>query len=105
MRVIFEPDDGNISEKVEETIRASISEWLPYVKVENVETTSDERNPNKINVKIDFSIDIDQRVATLDLNLRQADISTVGDSSGETMYDEKSDSLIGPDEMEKINAV
>tara|TARA_B100000287_G_scaffold386745_1_gene394836 strand:- start:1073 stop:1588 length:516 start_codon:yes stop_codon:yes gene_type:complete len=103
MRVIFEPDDGNISEKVEETIRASISEWLPYVKVENVETTSDERNPNKINVKIDFSIDIDQRVATLDLNLRQADISTVGDSSGETMYDEKSDSLIGPDEYDTLD--
>ena len=103
MRVIFEPDDGNIGEKVEETIRASISEWLPYVKVENVETTSDERNPNKINVKIDFSIDIDQRVATLDLNLRQADLSTVGGSSGETMYDEESDSLIGPDEYDTLD--
>tara|TARA_A100001515_G_scaffold97984_1_gene78863 strand:- start:2044 stop:2559 length:516 start_codon:yes stop_codon:yes gene_type:complete len=103
MRVIFEPDDGNIGEKVEETIRASISEWLPYVKVENVETTSDERNPNKINVKIDFSIDIDQRVATLDLNLRQADLSTVGGSSGETMYDEESDLLIGPDEYDTLD--
>ena len=48
MKVIFEPDDGSIAEKVEEAIRAALTEWLPYVKVVDIVTTSDERNPNKI---------------------------------------------------------
>ena len=60
MKVIFEPDDGSIAEKVEEAIRAALTEWLPYVKVVDIVTTSDERNPNKINVKMNFSIDIDK---------------------------------------------
>ena len=42
MKVIFEPDDGSIPEKVEEAIRAALSEWLPYVKVVDIITTSDE---------------------------------------------------------------
>ena len=50
MRVVFEPDDGSIGDKVEEAIRSAMSEWLPYVKIVSVETTSDDRNPNKINV-------------------------------------------------------
>ena len=94
MKVIFEPDDGSIAEKVEEAIRAALSEWLPYVKVVDIITTSDDRNPNKINVKMNFSIDMDQRVATLDLNLRKDDLATVGQPGGESKYDELTDSII-----------
>ena len=103
MKVIFEPDDGSIAEKVEEAIRAALTEWLPYVKVVDIVTTSDERNPNKINVKMNFSIDIDQRVATLDLNLRKDDIATVGQAGGESMYDELTDSIIGDGEYDTLD--
>ena len=103
MKVIFEPDDGSIAEKVEAAIRAALTEWLPYVKVVDIVTTSDERNPNKINVKMNFSIDIDQRVATLDLNLRKDDIATVGQAGGESMYDELTDSIIGDGEYDTLD--
>ena len=103
MRVVFEPDDGSIGDKVEEAIRSAMSEWLPYVKIVSVETTSDDRNPNKINVSMNFSIDIDQRVATLDLNLRKDDIATIGQAGGESMYDELSDSIIGDGEYDTLD--
>ena len=69
MRIIFEQDDGSLGDKIEETIRASVSEWLPYVKIKNIETTSSERNPNLLNVRLQFTIDVDQNVETIDLDL------------------------------------
>ena len=78
LRVVFDPDAGDIESRIEETIRASISEWMPYVTVKQVKTEADERNPNQLNVRIDFTIDVDQRVEQLDLNLRLADQGTIG---------------------------
>ena len=66
-------------------------------------TTSDERDQNKINVKMNFSIDIDQRVATLDLNLRKDDLATVGQPGGESKYDELTDSIIGDGEYDTLD--
>ena len=79
MKVLFEQDDGSLGDRIEETIRASVSEWLPYVNIKSIETTTDERNPNLLNVRLDFTIDVDQRVAQLDLNLRAADDAVIGE--------------------------
>ena len=38
MRIIFEPDAGNINDRIEESIRSSIAEWLPAVNIRNIET-------------------------------------------------------------------
>ena len=84
MRVIFEQDAGDTNNKIEEAIRASISEWMPYVTVKLVETVADERNPNQLNVRIDFTLDVDQKVEQIDLNLRAADEATIGNASGES---------------------
>ena len=54
MKVIFEQDDGSLGDRIEETIRASISEWLPYVNIKKIETTADERNPNQLNVRLSY---------------------------------------------------
>ena len=88
MKVLFEQDDGSLGDRIEETIRASVSEWLPFVKIKNIETTSSERNPNLLNVRLQFTIDVDQQVAQLDLNLRAADEATIGQEDGETFVDE-----------------
>ena len=69
MRILFEPDAGDLGEKIEETIRASVGEWLPYVRIKGIKTTSSERNPNLLNVRLQFTIDVDQNVETLDLDL------------------------------------
>jgi len=84
MRVIFEQDAGDTNDKIEEAIRASISEWMPYVTVKQVKTIADERNPNQLNVRIDFTLDVDQRVEQIDLNLRAADEATIGITGGES---------------------
>ena len=89
MRIIFEQDDGSLGDRIEETIRAAVCEWLPYVNIKSIETTTDERNPNLLNVRLDFTIDVDQRVAQLDLNLRAADEATFGTSTGESFDDLK----------------
>ena len=75
---------------------------MPYVTVEQVETVTDERNPNLLNVSINFTIDIDQRVEQLDLNLKLADQGTIGQVGGESMYDELTDSIIGDGEYDTL---
>ena len=103
MTVIFEQDDGTLGNRIEEAIRASISEWLPYVNVKKVETVADERNPNLLNVRIDFTIDIDQKVSQLDLNLRLADQGTIGQENGESMYADFIDDVIGDGEYDTLD--
>ena len=103
MTVIFEQDDGSLGNRIEEAIRASISEWMPYVTVKQVKPIADERNPNQLNVRIDFTIDIDQRVEQLDLNLRLADQGTIGQENGESMYVEIIDDVIGDGEYDTLD--
>ena len=73
MRILFDQDDGGLGDRIEETIRASISEWLPFVNIKSIKTTPSERNPNLLNVRLQFSIDVDQNVETLDLDLTAGD--------------------------------
>ena len=68
-RILFEPDAGDLGDKIEETIRASMGEWLPFVRIKSIKTTSSERNPNLLNVKLQFTINVDQNVETIDLDL------------------------------------
>ena len=72
-RILFEPDVEDIGSMIEDTIRASVSEWLPFVNIKSIKTTSSVRNPNLLNVRLDFTIDVDQNVETLDLNLALPD--------------------------------
>ena len=58
MRVIFEPNNDDIDSAIEESIRASISEWLPSVNIENIEITKPEFNPHLVNVRILFTVDV-----------------------------------------------
>ena len=58
-KVIFEQEGDDLENRVEETIRSSISEWLPFVGIESIETNFSARNRNTINVSIHFSLDVD----------------------------------------------
>ncbi len=69
MRVLFEPDDSDIQSKIEEEIRTSISEWLPFIEIVSIEAKSDTYNKNRVNVSMNFTIDISQNVETVNLNL------------------------------------
>ena len=72
MRVIFEPDNGDTEALIEEEIRASISDpnhGLPFVNIVSIKVGSDIYNKNRVNLKINFTIDIDQNLQTVNLNL------------------------------------
>ena len=87
-RVLFEPDDGNIASSVEEAIREAMGEWLSYVNIESIDVTTSGEFENAINVSMQFTINVDQKVAQLDLNLKKGDLS-VGDGSTEnTIFNE-----------------
>ena len=57
--VIFEQEGDDIESKVEEAIRSSMSKFLPFIIIEEIETTFSDRNPNIINVSMSFSMNID----------------------------------------------
>ena len=58
-KVIFEQEGDDLESRIEETIRSSISEWLPFVGIESIETIFSANNRNTVNVSIHFSLDID----------------------------------------------
>ena len=82
MRVLFEPDDSDIQSKIEEEIRTSISEWLPFIEIVSIEAKSDLYNKNRVNVSMNFTIDVSQNIETVNLNLGpEAPFSNYDESS------------------------
>ena len=57
--VIFEQEGDDIESKVEEAIRSSMSRFLPFIIIDEIETAFSDRNLNVVNVSISFSINID----------------------------------------------
>ena len=75
--VLFELE-GDVESRMEEAIRSSIKQWLPFVKVENVETKFSELNNSVVNVKVTFGINTDPtslEQLNIDLENYQDDIS------------------------------
>ena len=58
-KVVFEQEGDDIENKVEEAIRSSMRQWLPFIIIDEIETKFSERNRNVINVSMIFSINID----------------------------------------------
>ena len=49
---------SDVRDKVEEAVREAISQWLPYVILNEVNVFQDENNPNKVFLQIEYSISI-----------------------------------------------
>ena len=60
MKLIFEQDDGTLTERVREAIIDAVDFWLPYLNLNTIEVNNsidtDDMNFNRINVKLVFSI-------------------------------------------------
>ena len=75
-RVIFEQEGDDLENKVEEAIRSSINEWLPFIEIESVETNFSTTNRNAINVTIRFALNTDTTTIeelSIDLENYQSD--------------------------------
>ena len=67
MDALFEPMDGELESKLEESIRASLSEFLPFVNLLDIKFS---RHENTISPKIIFTIDVDNTtIEEVNLNL------------------------------------
>ena len=51
----FEQIDDNLPERIEEEVRKSVSIWLPYINVTEVQTLNEEGDENKIFVRVTYS--------------------------------------------------
>ena len=58
-KTLFEMEGGELESNIEESIRSAISEFLPFINVENVESTFSSTNKNAVNVRIKFTLNID----------------------------------------------
>jgi len=58
-KVLFEQEGDDIESRVEEVIRSAMSQWLPFIIIDEIETKFSERNRNAVNVSMRFSINID----------------------------------------------
>jgi hypothetical protein len=58
--LLFEPIVDNMDDRIEETIRDAIDNWLPYVNVNNVFVVQDTSNPNLIQVQLEYFIETDK---------------------------------------------
>ena len=67
MTAIFEPMGDDVETKIEESIRASLSEFLPFVNLLDIKFS---RQENTITTRIIFTMDVDNTtVEELNLNL------------------------------------
>ena len=57
--VLFEQEGDDLESKVEEAIRSAMSEFLPFVIINNIRTNFSTTNNNTINVSIQFSLNVD----------------------------------------------
>ena len=76
-KVIFEQEGDDLESKVEEAIRSSISQWLPFIMIENVQVAFSSTNRNAINISIKFAINTDPTTLeqlSIDLENYQNDI-------------------------------
>ena len=61
--LLFEPNDGELEEKIYNTIENAINYWLPQLLIDSIEITSDDtdKDKNTINVSIVFTAKYNQQ--------------------------------------------
>ena len=79
MKLVFEPDDGTLVDRMRNTIIKAVSIWLPYLKLNTIDVTNqisnDDNNINRYNIRLIFSLINDS--TTLDSITINLDIPTI----------------------------
>ena len=58
--IIFEPFTENTADSIEESVRDAVSNWLPYITIQNVFVTFEGQDNNRIRLQIEYSVTIDE---------------------------------------------
>ena len=58
--LIFEPIIETSADTIEESVRDAVSNWLPYITIQNVFVTFEGQDNNRIRLQIEYSVTIDE---------------------------------------------
>ena len=53
--ICFEPMNDELPGKIETEVRRAVSEWLDYIKIQEVETLTEEGDLNQVYVQIKYN--------------------------------------------------
>ena len=69
--VLFEFNDDDLSEKIEETITTAINRYIPSVSIESivVESTDALKDSNQVNISLTFRVSGNQNVQSVTFNV------------------------------------
>ena len=59
LRLVFSQENTDLESRVEEEIRAAMSEFLPFINIVSIETNFSDTNKNAANVSLRFTLDVD----------------------------------------------
>ena len=63
---------ADFSEILEDAIRTSMSTWLPYINVKEIEITFPDHNINRVDINIDFGLSFEpDRFGTVSVSFDQ----------------------------------
>mgnify|MGYP003640403178 CR=1 FL=1 len=54
--LLFEPMNGDFNDQLEDSIRTSLTTWLPYINIKKIDITQPDYNENRVNIAIDFGL-------------------------------------------------
>jgi phage baseplate assembly protein W len=71
-RLLFEPNDEELEQKIYDTIDNSIRTWLPQLSIKeiNIEATDEMKNNNSINVSIVFTANYNRQDFNVEFNVK-----------------------------------
>jgi phage baseplate assembly protein W len=69
--VLFEFNDDDLSQRIEETITTAIDRWIPSVSIESiiVESTDALKDSNQVNISLTFRVNGNQNVQNVTFNV------------------------------------
>ena len=77
--LLFEQDTEDFIDRIQLAIEEAISTWLPYINIEEANVITDESNPNRVKVDIDFSLNYEpDRFDSVNLNFDASSDITSG---------------------------
>jgi len=70
--LLFEMNDEDLAQKIEDTINSSMETWLPFVTIEDIsiEQTNEFKDSNQVNVSLRFRIQNNVNLETLSFNIQ-----------------------------------
>ena len=70
--ILFEPMNEDFGDILESSIRDSLTKWLPYINIKNIEIQMPDYNVNQVNINIDFGLSFEpDRFGTVSVSFDQ----------------------------------